>query len=154
VTKPFRAEVLRAQVRSLIEAKRTLRTHGRAREPEAPAERTSFEARVRAAVARRLSDADLSVEALAEDLNYTRRTLTRKTKDAVGQPPSALIRQMRLEKGAELLRRQERTVSEIAHAVGFNSLSYFSRRFKKHFGTSPSAYRDAHAANDPAASSQ
>ena len=145
VTKPFRAGVLRAQVRSLIEAQRALRTHLQSREPETDVTgRTSFEARVRTAVARRLSDADLSVEALAEDLGYTRRTLTRKVKDAFDQPPSALIRRMRLEKGADLLSQKAGTVSEIAYAVGFNSLSYFSRRFKKHFGTSPSAYRAAH----------
>jgi AraC-like DNA-binding protein len=52
---------------------------------------------------------------------------------------------MRLDRGAELLREEAGTVSEIAYAVGFNSLSYFSRRFKKHFGTSPSAYRADHA---------
>jgi CheY-like chemotaxis protein len=146
VTKPFRAAVLRAQVRSLIEAQRALRAHLQSRAPEADAAGpASFEARVRTAVARRLSDADLSVEALAEDLGYTRRTLTRKVKDAFDQPPSALIRRMRLDRGAELLREEAGTVSEIAYAVGFNSLSYFSRRFKKHFGTSPSAYRADHA---------
>lgn len=44
----------------------------------------------------------------------------------------APIRRMRPETGADLLVRE--TVSEIAHAVGANSPSYFSRRLKRHVG--------------------
>jgi AraC-like DNA-binding protein len=34
-----------------------------------------------------------------------------------------------------------RTVSEIAIAWGFNSLSSFDRAFKRHYGNSPHEYR-------------
>lgn len=61
----------------------------------------------------------------------------------------APIRRMRPETGADLLARE--TASEIAHAVGGNSPSYFSRRSKRHF-RGPSAYRHhaspAHVLNE------
>ena len=35
------------------------------------------------------------------------------------------------------------TFPEVAYAVGFNDISYFSRMFKRHFGVTPSASQDA-----------
>ena len=51
---------------------------------------------------------------------------------------SVYIRSLRLEQAAEMLKSNQGNVSEIAYSVGFNSLSYFSRCFKKHFDSSPS----------------
>lgn len=96
---------------------------------------------MRAAVRTHLSDPDFSVADLADELDLSRGHLTDKVKGELGQTPSALVRSVRLKKGAELLAREEGTVTEIACAVGFNSLSYFSRCFKAEFGLPPSAYR-------------
>jgi len=153
VTKPFDASVLTARIDSLIATRRQLRERfrdgapgtaefaGGASSPEAGA--ASFEERVRAVVNEHLADPAFSVEQLAEAVGRTRRTVTRKTKETFGQTPSALIRTLRVERGAALLDKEEGTVSEIAYAVGFNSLSYFSRCFKDHFGVPPSVYRDS-----------
>lgn len=148
VTKPFDGDVLVATVDRLIAARRQLRERHRADEAE-PGRDTpagsdaplSFEERVRAVVREHLADADFTVEQLASEVGLARRTVTKKTKETIGQTPSALIRSMRLERGAELLVEDAGTISEVAYAVGFNSLSYFSRRFKSYFGVSPSAYR-------------
>jgi AraC-like DNA-binding protein len=39
----------------------------------------------------------------------------------------------------KLLKEQQLSISEIAYGTGFESLSYFSRTFKKLYGKSPSA---------------
>jgi signal transduction histidine kinase/DNA-binding response OmpR family regulator len=148
VTKPFDADVLIAQIERLISARRQLRKRLRREAPPAPgavaeaAPPASFDKRLRAAVRAHLSDPDLTVEQLAEQVGLARRTVTRKTKEAFGQTPSSLIRSMRLDRGAKLLKEDAGTVSEVAYAVGFNSLSYFSRCFKDHFGVSPTEYRN------------
>jgi len=147
VTKPFDVGVLTAQIRSLISNRRELRTRLHEDRPSAHVGESdqetfaSFEERIRGAVRRQLADPDFTVERLAETVGLTRRTLTRKTKEHLGQTPSQLIRTMRVERGARLLAETAKTVSQIAYAVGFNSLSYFSRSFRAHFGVPPSTYR-------------
>jgi AraC-like DNA-binding protein len=98
---------------------------------------------VRAAIEDRLSDPDLSVEQLASAVAVSRSTLYRRLKEHVDQTPSQFLRQVRIEHGARLLREGEGTVSEVAYAVGFESLSYFSRQFREHLGQPPSEYVDA-----------
>jgi signal transduction histidine kinase/DNA-binding response OmpR family regulator len=169
VTKPFDADVLRARVAGLIETRKRLRWRIReelqrrrgdgmqgASEDSAPtaapprlvvptgtAEEPEFVQAVRAAVEERLADPDLTVEQVAGAVATSRSTLYRRLKEHTGQTPSQFIRQVRIEHGARLLREEEGTVSEVAYAVGFNSLSYFSRQFREHLGQSPSEYVEA-----------
>ncbi len=70
----------------------------------------------------------------------SRRTLYRRARKADMPPPAALIRTMRLKHAATLLHNDAGTVSEIAYAVGYESLSHFSRHFAQHFDQSPTAY--------------
>lgn len=48
----------------------------------------------------------------------------------------------RMEHARELLRREGMLVKEVAYAIGFTDLSYFTRSFKRQFGVCPGAYRD------------
>lgn len=170
LAKPFDAEVLRATVHRLLEARRRLRRRllregevgpGAASVDAADAEATDAEAtdaeatlpasapapfaeRVRDALQAHLSDPDFTVQALAEAVAYSRPHMTEKVKETFGVSPSQLLRQKRLEHGAHLLTTTDATVTEIAYAVGFNSLSYFSRCFKEHYDRPPTAYRSAH----------
>ncbi|MBQ8372218.1 MAG: helix-turn-helix domain-containing protein [Clostridia bacterium] len=54
---------------------------------------------------------------------------------------SEYLLEYRIEKAKSLLRNRERSISEIAIGVGFNSFSYFSKVFKRQTGMSPSEYR-------------
>jgi AraC-like DNA-binding protein len=70
----------------------------------------------------------------------SKATLSRKSKDELTISPRAFIIQTRMQHASKLLQAGTLSVSEIAYAVGFESLSYFSRSFKKHTGKSPSEY--------------
>ncbi len=111
--------------------------------PSASEEEPDFVREVRSAIEEHLADPDLSVEELASAVAVSRSTLYRRLKEHVDQTPSQFIRQVRIEHGARLLREGEGTVSEVAYAVGFESLSYFSNQFREHKGQSPSAYVEA-----------
>ena len=50
----------------------------------------------------------------------------------------------RIERAKELLVTSDHTLDEIAMAVGFCSIHYFSRFFKQKVGASPNAYRILH----------
>ena len=62
----------------------------------------------------------------------------RKLKAITGKSTAVFIRTIRLEAAKEQLQYTDKTVSEIAYAVGFNDPSWFSRAFKEEFGHPPS----------------
>jgi YesN/AraC family two-component response regulator len=51
--------------------------------------------------------------------------------------------QQRVSKAVDLLKNSDLLVTQIALAVGFEDLSYFSKTFQKHIGMLPSCYRKA-----------
>lgn len=77
------------------------------------------------------------VSELAYELNMSRSNLHRRIKSVTGDSVSQHLRKVRLNKAMELLKEQEYTVSEVAFAVGFGSVNYFSKCFKDHFGYPP-----------------
>ena len=88
-----------------------------------------------------LTDPDYTVEVMAEHICLSTSQLQRRLRLLLNESPVRLIRRMRLEYAADMLDRDDGTVSEIACAAGFNSQSYFARAFKHHYGMTPSDYR-------------
>lgn len=86
-------------------------------------------------------DGDLSLEALAGQVNLSPLYLTRTFKSAFGEPPHQYILQRRIERAKELLRDTELPVVEVALATGFSSQSHLSHWFQRLVGVSPGAYR-------------
>ncbi len=99
-----------------------------------------FLAQVRQAIEERMADETLTVNALAEAIGYERSRLYRRLREAAGATPEALIKQFRLERAAQLLTARAGTVSEIAYAVGFKSVTHFCKVFKDRYGTSPGTF--------------
>ena len=143
LSKPFNAEVLLLQVGNLIARQQRLREQLR-REPgltaPMPPPRSAFEAQVCDVIEQHLSDPQFSVEVLADKVALSRQQLYRRLRDETKATPVAYIRQFRLERASRLLSARQGNVSEVAYAVGFNSLSYFTRCFQEHFEETPSAF--------------
>lgn len=62
-------------------------------------------------------------------------------KNAAGVGAIEYINQIRIKAVCELLRADERTISEIAFGCGFTNLANFNRQFKRQVGASPKEYR-------------
>jgi AraC-like DNA-binding protein len=84
---------------------------------------------------------ELSLPALAKIANVSPNHLSEKFRQVTGINFVAYIARTRFEKACALLRDPHLRVSEIAFAVGFQSLSQFNRVFKKFSGKSPTEYR-------------
>ena len=54
------------------------------------------------------------------------------------------MNQYRMEIAAERLASGRESITDIALDTGFNNISYFNRVFKKSFGMTPKAYRQAY----------
>ena len=87
-----------------------------------------------------ISDPELNVETLSRISNISSRQLHRKILALTGETPNRIIRKVRLNRAAELLRNKTGNVAEIAYEVGFNNLSWFSKCFKEEFNVLPSEY--------------
>lgn len=86
------------------------------------------------------NEAQWKVADYGKMLGLSKSQLYRKTIALAGCSPSTFIQEYRLARAASSIERREGTMSEIAFASGFSSLSYFSKCFKKHFGVLPSRY--------------
>ena len=148
VVKPFDARELRARVQNLMASRRRLRRHLdmhrvelRATSPTASASDAALLERLRSALEQHISDADFGVAELARAVFLERSHLFRRTRELLGETPSDLLRRTRLEHAERLLRDDDGSVSDVAYAAGFNSVSYFCRCFQQRYGVTPAAYR-------------
>ena len=89
------------------------------------------------------SDEELSLTKVAKAVNMSANHLSEKFKEVTGVNFVDYVARTRTEKARELLQNPNLRISEIAFAVGFQSLSQFNRVFKRLTGKSPSAYRTA-----------
>lgn len=53
------------------------------------------------------------------------------------------LHQLRIEEAKRLLRRTDLKIAEVAKKVGYNDPTYFSGKFEKHEGVTPTAYKVA-----------
>lgn len=90
-----------------------------------------------------IENTELKVEDIANAIYMSPATLQRKVHALLGMSVTAYLKLYRLRRAAYLLRNEEVPISEIADRVGFSSQAYFSQCFKKLFGVTPKAYKDA-----------
>lgn len=81
---------------------------------------------------------------LANKLHISETHLERIFKQAMGINPYKYLLNIRIVNAKRLLESNSMTISEIAIACGFNSLSSFSRAFKQIHGCSPKEYQKNH----------
>ncbi len=62
-------------------------------------------------------------------------------REQTGMSPMRFLERERLRRASNLLRATGMTVGEVAARTGFDDALYFSRRFKKEFGTAPREWR-------------
>ena len=100
-----------------------------------------FISRFKEVIEARLDDSDVSVEDLAADMNLSRVQLYRKVKSLTDASPVELLRTARLKRAYQILLTTDKSVSEVAYAVGFTSPSYFTKCFKDEYGKVPGEVR-------------
>jgi len=86
----------------------------------------------------------LNVDSLAASVNMSVSGFHRAFRDVVLDSPVQYIKKFRLSKARELIARGHR-VGDAAEAVGYNSLSQFSREFKRYYQFTP--VQDRQSAN-------
>lgn len=88
----------------------------------------------------KLSDEFFTVDVLSRSVGMSRPQLYRKTVSLTGKSPNDFIRDLRMRKALELIRRKAGNICEIALEVGYNNPSYFAKCFQLRYGCSPSRF--------------
>lgn len=82
----------------------------------------------------------LPVDDICEHFSMSRSSLQNLFKDNLKIAPKQYINETKLAKSKVLIRKSEHTISEISTILGFNSIHYFSRKFKLRYNITPSEY--------------
>ena len=143
LSKPFSLRLLLSRIDNLIESRKKLnQTWSKGVEDDEIGNISneidkSFLKQLRKIIQENLANSDLSVEQIGDEIGLSRVQLYRKVKALTGYSPVEIVRKARLTRARHLLQTTERTVSEVAYAVGFSTPSYFSKCYKDEFGESP-----------------
>lgn len=106
------------------------------------------------AVEENLSEPDFDVQHLAEKVNMSRSTLTRKLKAITGLTPLEYIRRVKMQHAFRMLEDTRATVNEVALALGYYNRKYFTTCFKEEYGITPSEYQKQQGKRDTSESKE
>jgi AraC-like DNA-binding protein len=88
-----------------------------------------------------LSDEAFTIDELCREVGLSRPQLYRKITALSGRAPNDFVRDIRLEKGWNLLKRKKGNISQVALEVGYNNPSYFTKCFTERYGITPSKFQ-------------
>ena len=148
--KPFNEEELKIRVRNLIKIRRQMREKYQAQmlvkpsEVVIPSVQKQFLDKLINIIEANISDENFSVEILCDKIGISRAQLHRKVKAITNQSTSEFIRNLRLQRAAELLKQDAGNIAEITYLVGFGSQAYFTKLFQEMFGQTPLEYKKQH----------
>ena len=162
MTKPFSAELLLANIASLLANRQKLRqlfktqnssselptilalASGKSRAQHSTSispDRRFLDAFLKA-MDKHMSNTNLKIEVIGDEIGLSRVQLYRKVKALTGMTPIEILRETRLKRAIQLLKTTDKTVSEIANEVGFATPGYFSSCFKKQYDKYPTDVRE------------
>ena len=148
IVKPFNPEILKKTVSNLLSNRERLKgkfhaqLEGKIESIEIKAFDDVLMEKIMKTINANLSNPKLNVEMLGASVGLSRVHIHRKLKELTGQSARDFIRNIRLEQAKILLKQKKLTISQVADAVGFVSLSHFSASFREFYGISPKEYME------------
>lgn len=85
-------------------------------------------------------NSDFTITDFCKLMSMSKSQFFRRSKSITGKSPNALLQEFRLQKALDFLNQPDRNISQTAFDSGFNSLSYFTKCFRKRFGIQPTAF--------------
>jgi DNA-binding response OmpR family regulator/anti-sigma regulatory factor (Ser/Thr protein kinase) len=145
--KPFIVDELLVQVENLIRTREILNEKFRNSQfddihrADYPVKENEFLIRLNNLIKEELSNPELNVEKVCEQLYMSRTQLHRKIKALTNKSITAYIRSYRLHEALNMIIKTNLTIQQIAYETGFSDASYFHRSFVKEFNKKPTDFR-------------
>ncbi len=148
LSKPFNKEELQIRVKNLVSQRQKLLEKfsnkaiiEKVDEIHEPTIDEIFINKCKSVIDKYLDKSEFDVEKFANEMNLSSVQLRRKLKAISDQTVTEFVRNYRLEIAANLLKKSDLNVSEIAYKVGFDSLPYFSKVFQEKYGKTASEWK-------------
>lgn len=85
----------------------------------------------------------ITVADAADHLDVSREHLTRMCQEQLQVSPGAYINDVKMRQATAMLRNPQNSIKQVAHSLGYDHASHFSRVFRRLVGVSPREYRNA-----------
>lgn len=154
LTKPFNNEILKETVYQLIAERKKLHERYSQELVLKPVDIVinsvdeKFIEKLKVVLDKELSNSEFSSEDFAAAVGMSRMQLHRKLKSLLGVSATEFLRNERLKVAFELLKKGSGNISDIAYAVGFNDVSYFSKCFKETYNCTPTEITDSSSSKE------
>ena len=158
LTKPINQAELLLSVKNALESRKALKAHYYANFKDTPTQKVKkvksiegidfdlenvFLQLLLRTLEQKSHDVDYTINDLAEDMKLSVSQLNRKLNGLIGKTLGYTLRLFRFHKAKILLKTTNLTISEVSFQAGFNSPSYFTRKFKAAYNMTPSNFRES-----------
>ncbi|MDO3695607.1 helix-turn-helix domain-containing protein [Wenyingzhuangia sp. chi5] len=146
ITKPFSIDVLKAQIKSILENRRILQKQlasiksVNVLQKDLPDLDHVFIEKIIGFVTKEIKNPEFNPEKLAAYMGISQSQLYRKLKAVSGSTVHEFMTRVKMDHAEKLLIEGNLNISQIAYETGFSEPSNFSRTFSKYYGVSPSKY--------------
>lgn len=151
ITKPFSSAYLEARIENLLKLRKQLQELYRSSltsgvispsKPSVVSQDDIFIQRIMTFIEQNIDNSELTIEDIAMHIGFSRSAFFKKLKSLTGLAPVEFLKEVRIQRAAQLIETGEYNFSEITYMVGINDPRYFSRCFKQKFSMSPREYKD------------
>lgn len=84
----------------------------------------------------------ISVDDLAKECSMSSSGFYKLFKSLTGETPLQYLKKVRLKKAKDLLEQQKLKTMDVAQFIGYESVSQFSREFKRYYGLTPASFKN------------
>jgi len=147
ISKPFDIDMLKLKITKIIERQRKLQNKFRQKIDISPSDieivsmDEKFIQKAISIVEKNISNPNYLIEDLYKEMGMSRVYFYKKILALTDKTPSEFIRFIRMKRAADLLKKSQLFVNEIAYEVGYNEPKYFRKYFKEEFGVTPNEYK-------------
>lgn len=156
IAKPFELDFLQTILSNLLKNREAIKTKYKSSSLFIPVEEGTFSSadelfmrKLNELISNNLDSENLHVDFLTDKMAMSRASLYSKLKNIADIGVNDYINKFRLEKAVYLLTHTDKSIMDIADAVGFANQRYFSTVFKQFYHTTPTLYRQKSLPNLP-----
>ena len=135
IVKPFSKDYLVVRIEQLLGERKRFREQMKD---------LDFIEKIHQVVEDNMENSDFNIDTIAASVGLSRSAFFKKLKSLTGLAPVDSVKEIRLNKSVELIKKTDLSISEIAFAVGFNDSGYFSKCFRKKYNQTPREYINAY----------